>query len=372
MSAHDLRMVADCFRLRGDFVSAEPYGTGHINDSYAVVVDQAGRSLRYLFQRINHNVFHDPPKVMSNIERVTEYVRQKLRDQGLPDVSRRTLTIIPSTEGRSYQEIDGDYWRVYIFIERARAHDSLEVPEQAFEAAKAFGNFQKMLSDLPGDPLHETIPDFHSGPKRLKDFQQALEADGWNRAAIGRDEIEFLQKNAWVFDVLPEQVSKGNIPMRTTHNDTKVNNVLFDDESGEGICVIDLDTLMPGLVLYDFGDMVRTSTSKAAEDEQDLRKVFLDFRMFEQVARGYLTAAGDFLNESEKQHLVFAGKMITLIIGCRFLTDYLSGDTYFKTHREGQNLDRCRTQFQMVKSIMEQEEEMISLVERIRSDLEFS
>jgi hypothetical protein len=181
-----------------------------------------------------------------------------------------------------------------------------------------------------------------------------------------------LEKNAWVFDVLPDQVSRGNIPMRTTHNDTKINNVLIDDLTGEGICVIDLDTLMPGLVLYDFGDMVRTSTCRAAEDERDLSKVSLDFPMFEQVARGYLATAGDFLNESEKQHLVFAGKMITLIIGCRFLTDYLNGDTYFKTHREGQNLDRCRTQFQLVKSIIEQEEELISIVEQISSNPESS
>jgi hypothetical protein len=227
-----------------------------------------------------------------------------------------------------------------------------------------------MLSDLPGKPLHETIPDFHNGPKRLRDFQEALRSDHCNRAASAKDEISFLQQQAWVFDILPEQVSVGNIPVRTTHNDTKINNVLIDDETGEGICVIDLDTLMPGLVLYDFGDMVRTSTCKAAEDERDLTKVFLDLSMFEQVARGYLVSAGDFLTAGEKEHLVFAGKMITLIIGCRFLTDYLNGDTYFKTHREGHNLDRCRTQFRLVQSITEQEEEMKATVEKILSERE--
>jgi aminoglycoside phosphotransferase (APT) family kinase protein len=362
----NLRKIAEAFRLRGDFVSAAPYGTGHINDSFAVVVDQGGTQLRYLLQRINQKVFRDPPKLMRNIERVTEHSREKLLTQGQPDVSRRTLTIVPTQEGASYCKFgDEDYWRAYIFIEKARSFDSLQAPVQAYEAAKAFGNFQRILSDLPGEPLHETIPDFHNGPKRFQDFLEALNADVHNRAAEAREEIDFLQKSAWVFDVLPEQVARGAIPVRITHNDTKINNVLIDDETGEGICVIDLDTLMPGLVLYDFGDMVRTSTCKAAEDERDLGKVFLDLPMFEQVARGYLTAAGDFLTSSEKEHLVFAGKMITLIIGCRFLTDYLNGDTYFKTHREGHNLDRCRTQFRLVQSITEQEKQMNSLVELI-------
>jgi hypothetical protein len=372
MPGHDLREIASGFQLRGDFVSAIPYGTGHINDSFAVSVDQGGKFLRYLLQRINSNVFHDPPKVMQNIERVTAHVRDKLLTQGHPDVTRRTLTIVPAQQGTSYYKSgDENYWRVYIFIEKARTYDSLQAPQQAYEAAKAFGNFQRMLSDLSGGPLHETIPDFHNGPKRLKDFQQALDADRCARAARAKEEIDFLQRHAWVFDVLPEQVSKGNIPVRATHNDTKINNVLIDDETREGICVIDLDTLMPGLVLYDFGDMVRTSTCKAAEDERDLSKVFLDLPMFEQVARGYLVAAGDFLTKSEKQHLVFAGKMITLIIGCRFLTDYLNGDTYFKTHREGHNLDRCRTQFRLVQSITEQEAQMTAVVDDIVSDYDF-
>lgn len=363
-----LREVALTFRLRGDFVSAAPYGTGHINDSFAVVVDQGGMRLRYLLQRINHKVFKDPPKLMENIERVTTHLRERLLSQGQPDVSRRTLTIIPTLEGRSFSRVgDDDYWRLYIFIEKARSHDSLQSPEQAYQAARAFGDFQRILSDLPGGPLHETIPDFHNGPKRFQDFCTSLSKDSCNRAVSAKEEIEFLQEHAWVFDVLPEQVSKGEIPLRATHNDTKINNVLIDDETGEGICVIDLDTLMPGLVLYDFGDMVRTSTCKAAEDERDLSKVFLDLPMFEQLARGYLAAAGDFLTEGERRHLVFAGKMITLIIGCRFLTDYLNGDTYFKTHRQGHNLDRCRTQFRLVNSITDQEEQMTSLVERITS-----
>jgi len=276
-------------------------------------------------------------------------------------------------EGDSYfRDEKNNYWRAYIFIENARTYDNLEVPEQAYEAAKAFGHFQRILSDLPGEPLHETILDFHNGPKRLRDFQDALRLDPSNRAAGAKTEIDFLHQNGWVFDVLPKQVFEGKIPVRTTHNDTKINNVLIDDETGEGICVIDLDTLMPGLVLYDFGDMVRTSTCRAAEDERDLSKVSLDLPMFKQVARGYLLAAGDFLTESERRHLVFAGRMITLIIGCRFLTDYLNGDTYFKTHREGHNFDRCRTQFRLVSSIMEQEEKMMAVVDSIATEVGLS
>jgi hypothetical protein len=273
------------------------------------------------------------------------------------------MTIIPTRSGDSYlKDQEEDYWRAYIFIEKAQSYDTLQNPSQAYEAARAFGTFQKNLIDLPGSPLYETIPDFHNGQKRYKDFERSLGLDSLNRAQQAREEIQFLQNHSWIFDVLPDLVSDGKITVRSTHNDTKINNVMIDNETGEGICVIDLDTLMPGLVLYDFGDMVRTSTCKAAEDEKDLSKVMLDVEMFTQVARGYLSSAGDFLNSVEKEHLVFAGKMITLIIGCRFLTDFLQGDTYFKIHRPGHNLDRCRTQFQLVRSISRQEESLNSIV----------
>ena len=366
MSALELREIASQFQLRGDLLSIEPYGTGHINDTFAVAVDQGGAPLRYLLQRINHKVFNDPPKLMENIARVTTHIRERLLEQGESEVTRRALTIIPTLDGGPYYQDDkGHYWRVYIFIEKARSYDNLETPRQAFEAARAFGSFQKALSDLSGPALHETIPQFHDGPVRFGQFLHAQESDPCNRTADAQDEISFMRDHSWIFEVLPEQMAQGSIPVRSTHNDTKINNVLMDDDSGEGICVIDLDTLMPGLVLYDFGDMVRTSTCKAAEDERDLERVFLDLPMFTQVARGYLSTAGDFLNQSEKEHLVFAGKMITLIIGCRFLTDFLGGDTYFKTHREGHNLDRCRTQFKLVKSITDQEGKMKEIVERI-------
>jgi len=366
MTQFDLGSISRHFQIPGDFVRAVPYGTGHINDTFEVTCGKNETFKRYVLQRINHLVFTNPPAVMENITRVTNHIREKLLERKAPDVSRRVLTVIPSTEGGSfYRDPEGNYWRALEFIEGARTYDILQSPEQAYEAARAFGTFQRDLIDLPGPPLHETIPDFHNGPKRFRDFETALESDRFNRAHSAKPEIDFLISHGWIFDVLPRLVSTGNIPVRTTHNDTKINNVLIDDETGEGICVIDLDTLMPGLVLYDFGDMVRTSTCKAAEDEKDLSKIQLDASMFSQLARGYLSSAGEFLNNSEEEHLVFAGKMITLIIGCRFLTDYLNGDIYFKTHRPGHNLDRCRTQFKLVQSIEEQEDKLQAIVESL-------
>ncbi|GAB4111873.1 MAG: phosphotransferase [Acidobacteriota bacterium] len=364
-----METVVKAFAILGDFVDAVPYGTGHINDTYAVTMDQGGRRVRYLFQRINHRVFRDPPSLMENICRVTGHIRAKLEAAGTPDVSRRTLTVIPTRQGASFwRDAEGGYWRAYIFIEQARTWDTLQHAGQAYQAARAFGRFQKMLADLPPPPLHETIPDFHHGPKRYQAFERALAEDVRNRAIQARAEIEFLQRHAWIFDVLPREVAAGRIPVRTTHNDTKINNVMMDDQTGEGICVIDLDTLMPGLALYDFGDMVRTSTTRAAEDERDLSRVTLELDMYEQLVRGYLSEAAEFLTPAERDHLVTAGEMITLIIGCRFLTDFLAGDTYFKIRREDHNLDRCRTQFRLVQCMLEQEDRLRELVVRAAAE----
>jgi hypothetical protein len=363
---HNVREVARHFQFHGDYLKGEPYGSGHINDTYAVTFNQGGTMVRHLLQRINHSIFKNPPALMENVLRVTSHVRAKLEQENAGDISRQTLSVISARDGASFHhDPDGSFWRAYVFIENARTYDVAQSPQQAFVGAKAFGSFQRMLADMPPPPLHDTIPNFHNGPMRYEAFQKALQADVVNRAGTAKPEIEFLINHAWIFDVLPKQVESGAIPVRITHNDTKINNVMFDDATGEGICVIDLDTVMPGLALYDFGDMVRTSTSPADEDERDLSKVTMEMARFENVARGYLSTAGKFLNKAERDHLVLSGKMITLIIGTRFLTDYLAGDTYFKVHREGHNLDRCRTQFKLVQSITEQEEEMNGLVERI-------
>ena len=232
-----------------------------------------------------------------------------------------------------------------------------------FRPAKAFGRFQQLLAELPAPRLHDTIPDFHHTPKRFSALEQAIAADAAGRAALAKPEIEFALAHQPIAGVLLD----ANLPERVTHNDTKFNNVMLDDATGEGICVIDLDTVMPGLAPYDFGDMVRTTTSPAMEDERDLSKVTMQFPMFEALVRGYLSSAGAFLTNAEKQLLAFSGKLITFEIGIRFLADYLMGDTYFKVHREGHNLDRCRTQFKLVESIERQEEKMDRLVESLAS-----
>lgn len=357
---HDLRAVARQFQIHGAFVGAEPHGAGHINDTYCAVFDQAGARVRYILQRINQLVFKNPETLMENISRVTRHLQRKFA--GTNDESRRTLTVIPAHDGKAfYQDTAANYWRAYLFIERARTYDAVERPAHAFEAAKAFGRFQSLLADLRAPRLHDTIPDFHHTPKRFLALERVIEADVMNRAALAKREIAFaLQHKS-----MTSRLLDANLPERVTHNDTKLNNVMLDDATGEGICVIDLDTVMPGLALYDVGDMVRTTTCPAKEDERDLSKVTMQFPMFEALLRGYLSSAAEFITPLERKHLVFAGKLITFEIGIRFLTDHLAGDTYFKVHREGHNLDRCRTQFKLVESIEQQEVQMNKLLEEL-------
>jgi len=357
---HDVGAIARKFQIFGAFIGAEPYGSGHINDTYCVVFDQAGARVRYIFQRINHKVFKNPVALMENIYRVTTHLGEKTAMDS--DPGRRTLTTILTREGdRVLIDDGGNYWRAYLFIEKARSYNTVQSPKHAFEGAKAFGNFQKMLADLPAPRLHDTIPDFHHTPKRFAALEKAIAEDTANRAMLARPEIEFALGHKDMANVLVN----ANLPERVTHNDTKFNNVMLDDATGEGICVIDLDTVMPGLALYDFGDMVRTTTSPASEDELDLSKVTMQFPMFEALVRGYLSTASGFLTKAEKQFLAFSGKLITFEIGIRFLADFLAGDVYFKVHREAHNLDRCRTQFKLVESIEQQETEMNKLVERL-------
>ena len=358
--------IKEKFEIYGDFVSAAPYGSGHINDTLRVIINQGGTEIHYIFQRINDSIFKNPPALMENIERVTSHIFQKIVDEGATDITRHTLYLIKTVDGKNYvQDIESKYWRAYIFIEKARTYDVIETEKQAYEAARAFGLFQKDLSDLPGPRLHETIPDFHNTPQRLKKLEKVIAEDICGRVKDAKAEIDFVMSRKADVSKLIDLQAEGKISERITHNDTKLNNVMIDDATGRGVCVIDLDTVMPGLVHYDFGDMVRTSTSPAMEDEKDLSKVTMQFHMFEALLRGYLSTAGDFLNPIEREMLPFSGKLITLEIGIRFLTDYLEGDVYFKTHREGHNLDRCRTQFKLVESIEEQMDDMMALLKSI-------
>ena len=361
---YDFASILDRFALEGGFSGAEPFGSGHIHETFAVTYTTREGPVRYVLQRINKDIFPDPEILQENILRVTKHLETKLRERGVPDYRNRVLRLFPAKDGKTwFTDETGHYWRVYNMIEGGRTYDRLQSLDQAFEAAKAFGLFQADLQDLPGPPLHEVIPRFHDGPWRYTQFQEALRSDPKNRAAKAKTEIDFLEENAGIFQVLPRLQAEGKIPLRVTHNDTKINNVVLSDATGEALAVIDLDTVMPGLSLFDFGDIVRTTVSDTDEDEQDLDRVRVDMDRFSAVLRGFLEGAGTFLNETERAHLVFSGKMITLIIGTRFLTDYLAGDVYFHVHKPDHNLLRARTQFKLVQSIMENEEVMNRLVE---------
>jgi len=357
---HDVGAIASHFQIDDAFLSSTPYGSGHINDTYCVIFSQGAVTVRYIFQRINHRIFTNPAALMENIERVTSHLAARVSSE--PDSLRRVLSLIPAHDGRFWHvDPERNYWRAYRFIERARSYDTVTSTNQAFQAAKAFGRFQKLLADLPAPRLHDTIPDFHHTPKRFANFDHAVNSDVVGRAKSALPEIDFAYKRHAITAIL----LTAGLPERVTHNDTKFNNVMLDDSTGEGICVIDLDTVMPGLALYDFGDMVRTATSPSLEDEKDLSKVTMQFPMFEALVRGYLASAGEFLTKEERQYLAFSGKLISFEMGLRFLADYLAGDTYYKVNRPDHNLDRCRTQFKLIESIEQQEGKMNRLVDSL-------
>ena len=324
----------------------ERYGSGHINETYLMTCPEGPR---YVFQKINTSIFPDPDALMENIRRVTAHIRAKH-----PDDPRCTLTVL-------------DYarpWRQYVFIEGARTYDLIERPDQAFRVAQAFARFQNDLADLPGPRLHEIIPHFHDTRARLAQLDAAARADVKGRLKDVAREMAFVEARRAEAGRILDLMARGDIPERITHNDTKINNVMLDDATGAGVAVIDLDTVMPGCALYDFGDMVRTSTAAAAEDERDLSKVFSRKEYFEQLVKGYLSEA-KFLNDAELENLAFSGRLITFTIGVRFLTDYLAGDVYFHTASADHNLVRCRTQFKMVKSMEEQADAYEAIVRAV-------
>lgn len=361
-----LQEISGKFQIYGHILHAETLKIGHINETYTATYDQGGTRVRYIHQKINQNVFKNPAAVMKNVMRVTTHIRRKLEARDARDVTRRSLIVIPTRDGKSYfQNGGGEVWRTFVFVEGVETYEAVQSPEQARQAGRAFGEFQGLLVDLPGERLNETIPNFHHTRKRFAAFQEAVQRDHYNRAKEARKEIDFALSREPVVDVILDAMAKGRIPERITHNDTKFNNVMLDVFTGEAMCIVDLDTVMPGCALYDFGDMVRTTTSPTLEDETDLSKVKMQMPMFKKLAEGYLSTAGQFLTKHEKALIAFSGKLITFEIGLRFLTDYLSGDTYFRIHRPGHNLDRCRTQFKLVESIERQHDAMQKYVDRL-------
>lgn len=359
--SHDLKGIASAFALDGAFVSARPHGSGHIHDTY--VLECAGPT-RYLLQRINHRVFRDVPALMGNIACVCDHARRRLEAEGVGDADRRVLTLIPTRAGEPFhRDGAGSYWRVYRLIEGARSYDIAESPQHARRAARAYGAFQKRLADLPADRLVATIRDFHHTPRRFAAFESAVAAGSHQRVAEARREIDWLHDHRELTGALIRLREDGRVIERIAHHDTKLGNVLFDEQTHEAICVVDLDTVMPGLSLYDFGDLVRTSTSPVAEDEPDPSKVTMRMPMFEALAGGYLQEAGAFLTPAEVRALPTSAVVLTLTMAIRFLTDFLRGDVYYKTAHPLHNLHRCRTQIALIESMQAQAQAMAACVE---------
>ena len=363
----NFKQILDQFDIKGRFEKIEPYGTGHINDTYRIINSNT-KHPDYLLQKINNHIFKDIPGLMDNIKRVTEHLRNKLEDIPGSEPDREALSLIPTKSGSwFYHKTNNGYWRLYHFITNHNAYDIVENPAQAFEGGRMFGKFIALLSDIPGGVLNETIPGFHDINKRLNIFYQTLESDHEKRACNAKPEIDFVRSHGTEMGRILQLGQDGKIPERITHNDTKFNNVLLD-QNDKGLCVIDLDTVMTGYVHYDFGDSIRTTANSAAEDEKDLSKVRMNIKMFEGYAKGFLKETKDALTQIEIDNLAFSAKLMPFIIGLRFLTDYIDGDNYFKTAYPDHNLIRARTQFRLVESAEEQFNRMEDIVRKIYSE----
>lgn len=361
---YDLQEIFNSFQAEGTFSNAGLFGSGHIHDTFRVETAEKTKD-DYILQRLNTKVFKNIPELQNNIERVTRHLHKKLDSVPGSDVKRECLTLIPARDGKSWMtDSEGNFWRMYIFISNHRSYNIVDSPDKAFEGGKAIGRFQAMLSDLPGKPLFETIPYFHNIERRLKTFTDTVKADPVKRAAEVKKEIDFVLARAEKMKIILRLGQDGKIPLRITHNDTKFNNILLD-ENDRALCVIDLDTVMPGYVHYDFGDAIRTAASVAPEDETDLSKVRMDIGLFAAYADGYLTETRNTLNDLEKEYLSFAPILLTYTIAVRFLTDYIDGDNYFKIHHEGHNLQRSRAQLRLVASMEEQYEEMKKTISKL-------
>lgn len=350
------------FHIPGEYIGFSPLHYGHINNTYVLQFKENNTKDKYhLLQQINVNVFKDPEKLMQNIVSVTKFLKDKIIQLGgNPD--RETLNVYPTDDGKNFYKDDlGRYWRCYNYVNNAYTCDTVDSPEVFFHVGVAFGKFQCMLSDFPIDTLYDTIPDFHNTLKRFYNFKKAVENDFADRLKNVPEEVSFAFARQEYASILPKLVEKKLIPIRVTHNDTKLNNVMFDNDTSRGICVVDLDTVMPGLSLYDFGDSIRFGANTAAEDEKDLSKVSIDLELYENFVNGYLSEAGKSLTSTEIEYLPFSAKLMTYECGMRFLTDYLNGDTYFKINYPDHNLDRCHTQFELLKDMEKNYDKMIRI-----------
>ncbi len=361
-----LESIINNFCFEGKFDSVEELHSGNINNSYCAtfLLPDGGKNY-YTIQHINSFVFKDPHGVMHNIEKVTQHLQRSIEKNGV-DPERRVLKLIKTTRGDSlFQDENNGFWRAFRFINGATAHDSVVKEEHFFEAGRAFGEFQRLLYDFPAQELNETIPGFHDTPKRYITFEETIGEDRVGRAAqVGR-EIAFFRERQQMMGDIVNRLNSGDLPLRVTHNDTKINNVLIDDATDKAICVIDLDTVMPGSSLYDYGDAIRYGASTGAEDEKDLSKISLDLGRFERFTRGFLQETNGFLTQQELHLLPLGVKVITCELAMRFLTDYLDGDRYFKTAYPEHNLVRARAQMRLLEDVEQKSGFMDQLINQI-------
>lgn len=362
---NQIDLVIQKFDLQGDIIGKDTLEKGHINDTFCIECKLDNNSIkRYILQRINTNIFKNIDELMENIFNVTSHLKKKILENG-GDVERETLSIIKTKDGKNYYKSDeGDYWRLYNFIENSITYDLVENVQDFYESAVAFGNFQMLLSDFPANILHETIPNFHNTVDRLDKLKGAIEKDVVDRVKDVKEEIYFVLNREKDCHIICDLLDKNEIPLRVTHNDTKLNNILIDNKTKKAICVIDLDTVMPGTVLNDFGDSIRFGASTALEDEKDLSKVECSMELFEAYTKGFIEGVKGKLTDKEKEMLPMGAKLMTLECGIRFLTDYIEGDTYFKVSREGHNLDRARTQFKLVLDMENKWQQMIDITKK--------
>ena len=356
----ELKAVIEQFEINGDIISIVNYGSGHINATYRVGTTED----EYILQKVNTNIFKNMEQLVENVAGITAYLAQAIVERG-GNPKRETLQVIPTKDGCNYYKGENGYsYRMYYFITDASCYDTVEKPEDFYESAVTFGKFQSLLASYPAESLHETIPDFHHTAKRFETFRRAVEQDTLGRAALAKEEIAFVMNHAQDMPVLTDMLESGDLPLRVTHNDTKLNNIMIDNKTGKGVCILDLDTVMPGLSVNDFGDSIRFGANTAPEDETDLSKVSLDLGLYDIFVKGFLEGCQGILTENELKMLPMGAKMMTLECGMRFLTDFLEGDTYFKIHRENHNLDRCRCQFALVADMERKWDEMAAIVEK--------
>lgn len=370
MQGHSFSAIVEKFQFRGTFLDSKPHARGHIHDTWNLHFRESEKQIhRYILQRINQDVFQAPQNLLENLSHVTAHLKEKILMAG-GDPLRETLSIVETDEGITFHlDESGHYWRAFHFIEGARSYARVVDLNHVYQVARAFGRFLRMLSDFPPETLHETIPDFHHTPRRYEVLMKTVGQDPQNRVHTARQEIRFVEDHASEVSALTDRLERGELPLRITHNDTKISNVMIDDRSGEGTCVIDLDTVMSGTVLYDFGDLVRSACNTATEDSQEISMVDIDLDRFSRCVKGYLEETGALLTPLEIDLLPFSAALIALELGMRFLTDYLAGDTYFPAGRPFHNLDRCRVQFRLVDAIEAELDRMTGMVERVALSL---